>query len=230
MDAANVSPGTPDSRPRTPAATATASATTVEVADRCFDFSRFASAAAVSRVPGSGLPRLSSARSKAAIMMGNAPMPSTWRMSCMTMTSGPFAPMAAATMGVSLMPPGTAHMRAVRRSMLDTALIANPRTRLSARKVHSMRRRGRTEPRMRRRSLRSREHPTKAPATICTPVRTSVGSHATPVEMLRADTPTKAPIMYPAGTLILLARSPHAQPTAIASSAANHLLSTSDSM
>ena len=190
----------------------------MDAADFCFDFTRLASSPSAAS-PGSGCPCLVRSRSNASIMMGNTPMPSTWRMSCMMVTSGAFAPMAAATMGVSLIPPGTAHMSDVTRLRGDVAHMRNPTTRFSRRKIASRSTIGFRKPRSRTRSLRSSEHPTNAPATICTSVRVSVGSKASPVAMLSTDTPKKAPIMNPAGTLSLFAMSPQGMPTAMVNAA-----------
>lgn len=124
------------------------------------------------------------------------------------------------------MPPGIAHMRAVTRLKGDVAQMRNPTARLSARKMRSRSTMGFKKPRTRSRSLRSREHPTNAPAIICTRVRVSVGSHAAPVAMFKTDTPANAPIMKPAGTLSFFAMSPQGTPTQSVRSADIRRLST----
>ena len=53
------------------------------------------------------------------ITEGNTPMPDTRRQNCISTTAAPLAPISAAMIGVSLMPPGTAHMKAVSQSTLD---------------------------------------------------------------------------------------------------------------
>ncbi len=111
------------------------------------------------------------------------------------------------------MPPGTAHMSAVRRSNKLAAAMQAPAVSIKTRHAASMMATGPAIFLKRARSLRSMEHPTKAPATICTAVRVPSGTQAPEAAQLSKATATNAPTIYPAGTRMRLNSSPHAMPT-----------------
>ncbi len=129
--------------------------------------------------------------------------------------------MSAATMGVSFMPPGTAHMSAVRTSRSLVKAMVAPAVNMRMRQAPSMMLTGPPIFLKRARSLRSIEQPTKAPATIWTAVRVASGTHAPPAVQFKAATPTNAPTMQPAGTRRRLNAAPHATPIATVSTNLN---------
>ena len=108
-------------------------------------------------------------------------MPSTSRTNCITTTQDGSAPMSAAIIGMSLMPPGVQHISEVMMSMLLVLYTSTPAAMLTTSRHGSRMSAGLRMVRISRTSSRLMPEPMKAPAMICAAVLASGGIYAPPV-------------------------------------------------
>lgn len=126
----------------------------------------------------------------------------------------PSAPMSIATTGVSLMPPGTAHISAVSISQFVSAEIQTAPMSIIAKHDMSIMLSGFTRWGIWNRSLRVSEHPTQLPASICITTRSVSGKvSGSRVQLVTANA-TNTPTSMPAGMRIK--KSAHPNSTASA--------------